>query len=83
MPLFHPFQFQYQSTLIEFKGDYALVRAEKGPLKGDFFLPKALLPQNLTEGDTFTLSFQPQEFQDANKEKELACMRALLNDLLV
>ncbi len=68
---------------MEFKGDYALVRAEKGPLKGDFFLPKALLPQNLTEGDTFTLSFQPQEFQDANKEKELACMRALLNDLLV
>lgn len=82
MTLFHPFQFQYSCTLVEFHEEYALLRAEKGPLKSDFFFPRALLPRDLSAGDLFVLALQPQEFQEGNNEKELACMQAMLQKLL-
>ena len=81
-PLFHPFQFQYTCTYQDTQGDYVLLRAEQGPKHSEFFVPKNILPENIGIGDSFIMSIQPTESQAETNKKELACMQAMLQELL-
>lgn len=77
--MFHPFKHRYQATFLREEGSDAVLKLQKGADTHETRLPRALLPKEVTLGDAFALTLQPESMA---KEEAHSTMKQLLEDLI-
>ena len=77
--MFHPFQYQYQAKCLPEQEGQVALSLKQGSLEQKIWFPKNLLPQEVLNGESFSLSLEPEE---SKKAGEFACLRQLLQELI-
>jgi len=77
--MFNPFKYKYQAKKIADDGADAILQIQNGQIYQDVRMPRALLPQEIQPGQSFTISFQAEE---TAKTGEYESLKRLLQELI-
>lgn len=77
--MFNPYKYKYRANFQGEDGQEAILKLFLGAYEETVRVPRSLLPKEVKPGETFTLTFQPEE---AAKTDEAASLKKLLNELI-